>query len=88
MDKATELYGIPDFVKVDVEGHEYEVLLGARKVLEQGKTIWLIEVTRNGDAVLKLLNEHGYVVTDLHGQLLQRPEYYVAAYPRQLAPTH
>lgn len=88
MDKATEIYGIPDFVKVDVEGHEYEVLLGARKVLEKGKTIWLVEVTRNGDAVLQLLNEYGYVVTDLHGRPLQRPEYYVAAYPRQLAPPH
>lgn len=33
------------FVKIDVEGHEFEVLLGAKKILENSEnTTWLIEV--------------------------------------------
>ena len=33
----------PDFIKVDTEGHEAQVLRGAAKILAVGKTGWLIE---------------------------------------------
>lgn len=35
--------GVPDFIKVDTEGHEGYVLLGAQHVIELARTDWLIE---------------------------------------------
>lgn len=37
------------FVKCDVEGHELQVVKGARKVLTQFKPVWLIEVSGDPD---------------------------------------
>jgi FkbM family methyltransferase len=42
-DTLAESYGLPDFVKVDTEGHELQVLRGAVGLLELGRTSWLIE---------------------------------------------
>ena len=35
---------IPDFVKIDVEGHEFQVLEGASKIALNGKTQFLVEM--------------------------------------------
>lgn len=35
---------IPDFVKIDVEGHEFQVLEGASKTATKGKTQFLVEM--------------------------------------------
>ena len=35
--------GLPDFIKVDTEGHEALILRGAPKILAEGKTDWVIE---------------------------------------------
>ncbi len=45
----------PDFVKIDVEGSEYTVLLGAREILKQGKCRFLVEVHPWGDQSAKKL---------------------------------
>jgi FkbM family methyltransferase len=34
----------PDFVKMDIEGAEYDALQGAQQLLEQRRTTWLIEL--------------------------------------------
>jgi hypothetical protein len=36
----------PDFVKVDVEGHEYHVLRGANRLITNSTPILLVEVQR------------------------------------------
>jgi len=41
--------GDPDLVKIDVEGAEYRVLLGAQGLLSRGKTRFLVEVHPWGD---------------------------------------
>ncbi len=62
IDKLATIYGTPDFIKCDVEGHEAQVVSGASAVLAEGKTDWLIEfhVRNNFDICLKLLSDAGY----------------------------
>lgn len=43
----------PDLVKIDVEGAEYRVLLGAREILQRGKSRFLVEVHPWGDEPIK-----------------------------------
>ncbi len=43
LDVIAAQYGIPDFIKVDTEGHEGQVLAGAEAVLADGSAGWLIE---------------------------------------------
>lgn len=62
LDRMAEKYGIPDFVKIDVEGNESKVLEGAKQVLKAGKTFFLIELHNQEQVqkVRKLLNIAGY----------------------------
>ncbi|MBL3657626.1 FkbM family methyltransferase [Fulvivirga sediminis] len=48
----------PYFVKIDVQGHEIEVLKGARKTLETNKPVLLVESP--DDAVVQFMTELGY----------------------------
>ncbi len=58
----------PDFIKIDVEGHELEVLKGALKTLKERKPLLLIEVmNHNNDSVRRLLGEVGYQLIKGHG---------------------
>jgi hypothetical protein len=56
----------PDFLKIDVEGHELAVLEGARQILELHRPAILVECEArhrpNGDVcpVFDLLHSHGY----------------------------
>jgi FkbM family methyltransferase len=43
----------PDFVKMDVEGAEYRVLLGAREILKEGNCRFFLEIHPWGDEALK-----------------------------------
>lgn len=54
-----------DFIKIDVEGFEYDVILGARKLLTKQNPLIYIEVfDENFSKVDALLNELGYEVAD------------------------
>jgi FkbM family methyltransferase len=79
IDEASERYFSPDFIKIDVEGAEFDVLRGARRTLEHARPILLIEI--NDDAavgrVKDLLNEANY-----HIRPSSPPNY--LAYHRQL----
>lgn len=50
----------PEFIKIDVEGFEYEVLLGSQKTLENHRPILLIEGVDLGDKVYQQLQEWEY----------------------------
>ena len=50
-----------DFIKIDVEGMEEDVLNGARKVIEKNQPIMLIEhIKSNKDFLQKFLNNFDY----------------------------
>jgi len=62
----------PDIIKIDVEGHEFDVLQGARKLLLEKKPILCVELhpdllARRGTsspAIVKYLEDAGYVIYD------------------------
>ncbi len=65
---ALDSLGINDvgFMKIDVEGHEYEVLQGARITLERSRPNILIEIKKdNFERTSKLLREYGYAEVSL-----------------------
>jgi FkbM family methyltransferase len=70
----------PDVIKIDVEGHEFEVLQGARKLLLGKKPILSIELhpgalVRKGTsalAIAEFLEEAGYVFRDMRHKRVGR----------------
>lgn len=64
----------PDFIKVDVEGFELEVLRGARRTLGTATPALMVEVQAHQAELRALADEFGYVVVDEHGAPNQLPE--------------
>jgi len=62
----------PDIIKIDVEGHEFDVLLGARKLLLAKKPLLCVELHpdllarrgTSGLAIAEYLEDAGYVIHD------------------------
>ena len=60
----------PDFVKIDVEGLEYDVLLGMKETIDARKPVLLLEIhgadvqrkTENVQRVVELLSTSGYAI--------------------------
>lgn len=50
----------PEFIKIDVEGFEYQVLLGSQETIKNNRPILLIEGVAKGDKVHKLLQDWEY----------------------------
>jgi hypothetical protein len=60
LDSILDLRPAPDFLKIDVEGAELEVLRGAKRLLGIGPTM-LIEVgSEHSGEVAELLGPYGY----------------------------
>ena len=70
IDKLCDKHGIPNLIKVDVEGAEYLVLNGSRSCLSTGKTFFIIEMhsnphlpmVENAKIILDLCVIYGYRV--------------------------
>ncbi len=50
----------PFFIKLDVQGYEYNVLAGGRGMIARAEPILLIESIQKDDAIVRLLGEFGY----------------------------
>lgn len=50
LDDAAKVWGLPDFVKIDTEGHELPIVEGGSKVFESGPR-FVIEVHEHGQGV-------------------------------------
>jgi FkbM family methyltransferase len=51
----------PNLFKIDVEGYEFEVLIGMESILDLFHPILMVEVTRNHEQLFNLLIKHDYV---------------------------
>jgi hypothetical protein len=68
--------GAVSLIKIDVDGHECQVLRGARNLLRRDKPILLMEIMPYGldeagaslDDLLGILRVHGYSLYDLDGR--------------------
>lgn len=68
--------GKVSFIKMDVDGHECQVLRGARELLERDKPVLLMELMPYGldeagaslDELLAILSAHGYRLYELDGR--------------------
>lgn len=63
----------PDFIKIDVEGFEYQVLLGGVELMRR-RTMWMVEVQSNQEEIFELLTSHGYVLFNESKQRLESPD--------------
>jgi FkbM family methyltransferase len=62
----------PDFVKMDVEGAEYRVLLGSQRILRESQCRFLIEVHPWGDPTLQKRPEHVFQFLNKFGYSFRR----------------
>lgn len=84
---------IPDFIKMDIEGGEWDALAGARRLLQSRKATWLIELHDFGGhkpfEVIELMRNHGYYNAELApSRVLFRPatlQYRVGKMLRRIA---
>ena len=60
LDKLIELYGIPDLIKIDVEGHEYQVLKGLTRKARKITLEWTEENYEELVKSIKHLHDLGY----------------------------
>ena len=90
LDDYAKAHGIDyvDFLKIDVEGFEFEVINGARRLLQArqiGSIVFesnrpvLASLGKKAISVHELLASHSYVVTDLDGRLLESADFELLA---------
>jgi len=76
LDNIIKSYHInkPNHIKIDVDGHDYEVLLGGENIFQNDslRTI-LIERNDDQDKIRALVEKHGFVEVDLKDE--QRGEF-------------
>lgn len=77
----------PQFIKIDVEGHELAVLEGGRELLSRHRPIIIFEATRNQPAIAQLLKELRYQIFDTAQRELDEPAYSTVAIPAEMADT-
>jgi FkbM family methyltransferase len=72
LDTVMDAEGVPDFINMDIEGHELAALTGATRLVAECRTEWLIEFHSwyQQEACAKLLDEAGYDVT-----IVRHPHY-------------
>ncbi len=71
----------PDFMKVDVEGHELAVFRGGAETLRRARPLIVFECTRNHKEVEEFLRGLGYRLLDIRVQGDAEPGYNTLAVP-------
>ena len=83
-DAAGRLGVVPDCIKIDIEGYEYEAILGARDFLAKHRPVLLLELHLNyleeknasAESLLQALSDCGYAFSTYGGTPLRPAEIY------------
>ena len=70
-----KLFNDIDFIKIDVEGYEPQVLRGSKKTIESSWPVILCEINRGDFAAKELLEEMGYRCVDVYHKLGKPHDY-------------
>ncbi len=74
LDREAENWGMPDLIKMDVEGGEFDVLCGGLSLLDHGRPLVVSELSGWSDGIsgshkaafaTQLLSDHDYLLWDL-----------------------
>lgn len=74
----------PQFMKIDVEGHELEVLEGAIQTLKKHRPFVIFETTRKPQELSALFRSIDYQLIDLDGRPIDSPQFNTLALPREV----
>jgi FkbM family methyltransferase len=74
----------PEFMKIDVEGHELDVLEGAKETLRKYRPLLIFETTRNHSGVADYFRALNYELINLDGELIDLPTFSTFAKPSEL----
>jgi FkbM family methyltransferase len=67
---------VVELIKIDVDGDDYDVLLGAQRVLKEFHPVVIVEMTRNEFEIYKLLVDAGYeCLLDMDGNPVNPPSW-------------
>ncbi len=76
LDDFAEKFGLPDHVKLDVDGFEHKVLAGSKVILTEAKSV-LVEINRNMPqhmAIFDLMRDNGFVYDGVQAEEAKRTE--------------
>lgn len=74
LDHYAHCHPAPTLVKIDIEGYEWEAILGARRVLEEHKPAVIVELTHNIGKINSFMSALGYTLCDERfGPLVEGP---------------
>jgi FkbM family methyltransferase len=73
----------PEFIKIDVEGHELAVLKGALKTLKETRPLLILETSHRHNEVSEFFNAIDYKLIDLEGRPVDSPQFNTIAIPRE-----
>lgn len=68
-----EINGIVDFIKVDVEGFEKFVLLGAKELIERCKPALMVEIQADEVDIFNFFSDRGFLMFSENGLSLMSP---------------
>ena len=68
----------PDFIKIDVEGFELEVLRGAASLLRDVRPVLMIEIQAGHQEIVRLARQLGYRMLSPEGNVLRSTDDFVA----------